>query len=257
MMLRGQQDAMEQPRTDGINEVDQDEDEPVARGRPRRAAQQNRIKVKTFARKRTEGYDSLGSMDDESDATSSGNEWEGGDEDEVEDHIDDEEEDEDVDISDNSMAQEEDDDPRQSLVVSLRYTKSRLSSPSQESRIGPTAFKDHITSLMTINNSKGPSEMASSTDKAIESLNNVPKPTRPSLHSPRALPTEHTAPGQYATLTDPQPQVSHSGQSMPFPPEKDLTSIRPEYSPSEEHATPAVSWPRSETGVVASNGPQM
>lgn len=70
------------------HEKDEDEDEPVSRGRPRRAAQQNRAQVKTPSGKHTGGYDSLASIDDESDATSSGNEWDGGDEDEPDDHVD-------------------------------------------------------------------------------------------------------------------------------------------------------------------------
>ena len=231
-MLSGQQDATEHSKIVGSGgaEDDEDEDEPVSRWRPRRAAQQNRVKAKPPSRKHTEGYDSLGSMDDESDATSSGNEWDGGDEDEPDDHVDDEEEDEDVDMSDNSVAEEEEDDPRQSLVVSLRYMKSHPSPRSQVMRNGPA----HGIPQMTTSNSKGPSETA-----------------YPPLH--HAVLTEHVVPVQYAAPTDPCSQVGHSGQTTPVAPEKNHTSYHPKHSQPEEHPTPTASWPRPETRVVAPN----
>ena len=251
-MLSGQQDATEHSKPGDLDEAENDdgEDEPRSHGRPRRAAQNSRNKAKPFSRKHTEGYDSLGSMDDESDATSSGNEWDGGDEDEPDDRIDDEEEDEDIDMSDNSGAEEEEeDDPRQSLVVSLRYTKSRQSPPNQDTRNGLTVSEDHSISPMTTTNSKGPSETPYSMDGPTKSLNIVPKSTQDAVPTDSFRSTQQPAPlrlaslaghgasAQHAARTDPRPQVSHSGQSTPV--------------------APPVSWPSSETGVVTSNGIQM
>ena len=74
-MFTGQQNVPEHSKIGDIDGAEDDVDEPRSRGRPRRAVQQNSIKAKTFSRKHTEGYDSLGSMDDDSAATSIWNEW--------------------------------------------------------------------------------------------------------------------------------------------------------------------------------------
>ena len=193
-MLSGQQETTERSRTGGSNEaeVDEDKDGPVARGRPRRAAQQNKIKAKAFSRKHTEGYDSLGSIDDDSDATSSGNEWDGGDEDEPDDHVDDEEEEEeeeeeDVDMSDNSGAEEEEeeDNPQQSLVVSLRYTKKHRSPLSQDAQNGlPAKPENHSITPKPISNAKGPlSETAHSIEKLTNFSHDAPKYSRSTEHA--------------------------------------------------------------------------
>ncbi len=240
----------------GAAEDDEDEEEPVSRGRPRRAAQQSKVKAKTLSGKHTEGYDSLGSMDDESDATSSGNEWDGGDEDEPDDRVDDEEEDEEVDMSDNSVAEEEEDDPRQSLVVSLRYLKSHPSPPSQDT----ATSKDHSIPPMTSSNAKEPSEMAYSTHFPTKSLNDdAPKPRSTQQYPPfhHAVLTQHVAPVQYLAPTDPQSQVRHFGQKTPVASESNHAPYHPSHSKREEHPTPTASWPRLETSVVEPSGTQM
>ena len=243
-MLSGQQDAREHSGNAALNEavVDKAEDEPMPRGRPRRAAQQNRIKAKPVSRKHTEGYDSLESMDDESEATSSGNEWDGGDEDEPDDNIDDEEEDEDVDMTDNSGTEEEDDDPQQSLVVSLRYARSNPSPTSQgmwNGLLKSTNSDDHGINPMTTDNPKDSSEMASLADSPSKTSNEATKTTSGAAHH-RSL-AEHAAPSQHDTPNNPQPQVSHSNQSIRVAhPENDNTSFHPDYSQSG-HPTPAVS----------------
>lgn len=251
-MLSAQQDATEHSRSVGLDgaEDDEDEDEPVSRGRPRRAAQLNRVKAKPLSGKRTDGYDSLGSMDDESDATSSGNEWDGGDEDEPDDHVDDEEEDEDVDMSDNSGAEEDEDDPRQSLVVSLRYMKSRSTPPSQDTRNGPAISEDR-RQTPTTSNSKGPSEKASTTDSLTKSLHDAPKPTQYSTS------TQQSAALHHAVFTGHGPQARHSGQNTPVVLEKDLTPFHPNHSQPEEQSAPMASWPRPEAGMVAHRGTRM
>lgn len=274
-MLSRQQDVTEHSRIGDLDgaednkDEDEDEDEPVSRGRPRRATQQSRVKAKHLFKKHTEGYNSLGSMDDESDMTSSGIEWDEEDEDEPDDRIDDEEEDEDADMSDNSGAGEEEDDPLQSLVVSLRYKKSRPSPPSQDPRNGLATFEDHSILKMTTDNSKGPPETAYSTDGLTKSLKDAPKPTQdaaPNQYSrsthqsapiSHAVLTESAAPAQYAAPTNPRPQVGHPGQSIQSAPEQDHNAFQSNRSQPEEHPAPTTSWPRTETGVVAPNGTQM
>lgn len=256
IMLSGQQDATGHSRIGDLDgaEHDDDEDEPVNRGLPRRAARQNRVKAKPLSGKHTEVNDSLGSMDDESDATSSGNEWDGGDEDEPDDHVDDDEEDEDVDMSDNSGAEEEGDDPRQSLVVSLRYIKSRPSPPSQDTPNVAAISEDHSIAQMPSSNSKGSSETAYSTDDLTKPLQDAPKSTQDAAHTQYS---RSTATAKYAAPTDPRLQAGHSGQSTPIAPEKYHTPFHPNHSQPEEHPAPTASWSRPETGVVAPNRTQL
>ena len=240
-MLSGQQDATQQSRNDELvtAEDDEDEDGPVSRGRPRRAAQQNRARSKPLARGHAEEYNSLGSMDDESDATSSGNEWDGGDGDEPDDHIDDDEEDEDedVDMSENSVAEEDDDDLPQTLVVSLRYKRSRPFSPSEDTQNGSTISKDHSILPMTSHESREPTESVY--------LQDAPKSTQDAAanqYSRSGHQSGLLSPSvQYTAPTDSRPQVGRPGQSPP----------------NAEHLAPTAPWPRPGTDVVASNGTKM
>ena len=153
-MLSGHADPTEIHAISGVDGADEDEEEgPISRGRPRRAAQQNGVRPKPRARKHIEGYNSLDSMDDESDAAYSGG-WDGGD-DESEDHAEDEEEeeeeedddDDDGDIEMSDMEEididEEEDKVQQSLVVSLRYMKSHSSPPTEETQGDTALAKDH------------------------------------------------------------------------------------------------------------------
>ncbi len=142
-MLSGRADASETRSNGGMEAAEgDDEDPPVSRGRARRATQQNGARPKPQLRKHIEGYNSLDSMDDESDAASSGG-WDGGDDDESDDHAEDDEEDEDVEMSDaeENDSEEEDDNAHRSLVVSLRYLKSQLSPPRETP--GANTSKDH------------------------------------------------------------------------------------------------------------------
>lgn len=79
-----------------------------------------------------DGYNSVDEMDEESDAASSGNEWEGGDDD-----ANDDDDDDDAKISGDES--EEADHP--SLVVQLRYPKGKIASspiPPEENNEAPT-----------------------------------------------------------------------------------------------------------------------
>lgn len=252
--MSGQQDATAHSRIAeiGAAEDDEDADEPRFGGRPRRAAQQNRTKAKPLSRKHTEGYDSLESMGDESDATSSGNEWDGGDEDEPDDQIDDEEEDEDVDMSDESGAEEEE-DFRQSLVVSLRYMKSRRSPASQHIQNGPAVSEDHNKSLMTTSNSKKLSETPYSGDSLTQPTQGV-APTHYSGLTHQSSPLHPVSLTEYVA---PAHQINHSSRgTLLAPPENDRMHLYSDYSQPEETPTSRVSKPSPETGVLASNGTQ-
>lgn len=99
--------------------------------RTRQGVLRNGTAVKVRSGAHIEGYNALDEMEDESDASSSGAEWDGGDDDDVDDHVVDEEDEEDADMSDDgsSIAGEEEaaaanvTHPRGSLVVALRYSK--------------------------------------------------------------------------------------------------------------------------------------
>ncbi|KAM0804697.1 hypothetical protein BDR22DRAFT_834584 [Usnea florida] len=241
-ILRGQQDAMQQSRKDELERAedneDEDEDGPVSRGRPRRAAQQNRVKPKPLAREPAEEYNSLESMEDESDATSSENDWDGGDGDEPDDHIDDDDEDEDeeVDTSESSVVEEDDDDLPQTLVVSLRYKRSRPFPPSEDTQNGSTISKDHSLLPMTSADPKEPTESAYSQD--------APKSTQdaaPNQYSMYGHQSGLPSAVRYTAPADPRTQVSRPGRSPP----------------QADDPAPTAPWPRPRTGVVAPNGTKM
>ena len=83
----------------------------------------------------TNGLEALDAMEDESDATSSGEEWDGGndeDDDEVDEHLGEEESHEDTDLSDDNNSDELEEngtDCQGSLIVSLRYKPKKSDLP--------------------------------------------------------------------------------------------------------------------------------
>lgn len=132
-VLSGQHETTEAPAINDTNGAIIAEEEPVSRGRTRGSALRNGVTQKVRSRKHIEGYNVLDEMEDESDASSSGGDWEGADDDEVDANISEDEDDEDAEMSDDeaSIANEdvEDDANEQlsdrpgSLVVALRYQK--------------------------------------------------------------------------------------------------------------------------------------
>lgn len=100
--------------------------------RTRQSALTNGAAIKARPGRHIEGYNALDEMEDESDATSSGAEWDGGDDDDADDLVLDEEDEEDAEMSDDesSIADEEEavasykSRPRSSLMVALRYQKT-------------------------------------------------------------------------------------------------------------------------------------
>ena len=131
-MHSGQHDDREQPATGVTDRTDGAEEERESTGRPRRSTYRNGDSQKS-GRQHIEGYNSVDSMEDESDATSSSGDWQGGDDDDVDDNIVDDEDDADVDISDDEACNVDGEDGtdgyghRRSLLVSLRYQKSTAS----------------------------------------------------------------------------------------------------------------------------------
>lgn len=123
--LSGQHDNREAPPvggTDGATDVS--EEQPISTGRSRRSASGTGVQGGHRGREHIAGYNKVDEMDDESDATSSGGEWDGGDDD-VDEKVIDDEDDDDADMSDDEASAEEEDEEtdigKPSLVVSLRY----------------------------------------------------------------------------------------------------------------------------------------
>ena len=134
-MLTGQQDELGTSRTRSYDAVvdDEGEEEEAHTGvRTRGGASRNSAGQNLRSRARINQYNDIDNMDEESDATSSGGEWDGGDDDdEVDDH-DGDGEDEDTNMSDDNTSDgpEEVDtnatsEKRDSLVVSLRYRQKK------------------------------------------------------------------------------------------------------------------------------------
>ena len=128
-MLSGRHEQAETGGASGIDAADDEDDEPITRGRNRGAAPVNGIKSKE-RRKVTDNFGSSEQSDDESDVTSSGHEWDGGDDD-ADDQVEEEDDDdEDLEMSDEGPSEEDElADPNSSLVVRLRLPKGQSSSP--------------------------------------------------------------------------------------------------------------------------------
>lgn len=131
-MLSGQHESIEMPETNENHSAQTGGEEIISRGRTRGSAYRNGVTHSTQPRKHIEGYNALDEMEDESDASSSGGDWDGADDDEVDDIIVDAEDEDDADMSDDepSVANDEESpkesfhDRPKSLMVSLRYRKN-------------------------------------------------------------------------------------------------------------------------------------
>lgn len=122
-VLSGKQEQHHQ--TYGGDGTKDDGDQPLPRTRTRGSAPHN--PTNNRSRKHIEGYNALDDMDDESDATSSGVGWDGGDDEDVDGHIAEDEDEEDVDMSDTGDSAEEadyDQVEKRSLLVTLKYRKT-------------------------------------------------------------------------------------------------------------------------------------
>ncbi|KAL8683733.1 MAG: hypothetical protein Q9186_000367 [Xanthomendoza sp. 1 TL-2023] len=122
-VLSGQRDNGREPSIGGGDGARDDGDAHTAGMRPGRAT---RGKRKPRGGAHIAANNSTEEPDDESDATNSGQEWDAGDDNEVDDHADDEVEDEEMNdnISEDEIALNEGSLQPRSLVVSLRYAKT-------------------------------------------------------------------------------------------------------------------------------------
>ena len=185
-MLSGHQDETAPPSSEGNDGVVDDIEgtKPPPAGRSSRAA---RASTATRPRggKHIEGYNSLDEMDDESEASSSGNEWDGGnDNDEPDDQADDEDEedeeneDADLEMSEdvNSADEDEDGDGHErrsrSLLVSLRYQK-------HESSPQPKPQENGITPPLNMNSNAAPSKVEGNHEDAMEEVRANPPDQQP------------------------------------------------------------------------------
>ena len=171
-MLSGQVEGVEHERSSSANGADADHEEPV----PRARSQHTAPSAKHRPGKHIDGYNALDEMDDESDAPSSGNEWDSGAEDEPDDQADDDDEEDEVEMSDenNYIAQQEGsedevDERSHSLVVSLRYSRIESSPLPKEATNNSSALKqtnvasapgsdrtDHIHAVQDVPNAVRP-----------------------------------------------------------------------------------------------------
>ena len=124
-MLSGQHENREAQAAGGTDgATDENEEQPISTGRSRRSASGAGVQGGQRGREHIAGYNKVDEMDDESDATSSGGEWDGGDDD-VDEKVVDDEDDDDADMSDDEASADEEDEEtdigKPSLVVSLRY----------------------------------------------------------------------------------------------------------------------------------------
>ena len=237
-MLSGQADSTEHAKSSGIDEADEEDEEPLVRGRPQRVAP----RVKPRSGRHIDGYNELDEMDDESDAPSSGNEWDSGAEDEPDDEADDDDEDEDAEMSDDDdiiarVEESEGEDGRRSrsLVVSLRYSKMGSSPLSMDATNGTPAPKQEEATSISKEHQNGPTSVIQDTSNAIPSMVTTERPM--SEHeSPRHLPPTYlpstVLPTTYlspisATPSEFSPQkasIEPLGARIPQPPSSETFS---------------------------------
>lgn len=194
-ILVGQVDAPRQTSLIGMDGIEDANEQTISHGRPRRAAQHPERKLKARSLKNIEGYNSLDSMDDESDATSSGGGWDGGADEGADDQVDDEEEDEDLEMSgdDEDKALDEEDELQPSLVVSLRYLKKfSMPHPDKARQEVQPAHEPPIPLVMS-----SVLERPTSFD-AIEPSANVDEGKIGKLSHDGSLEVSHTAPNMIA-----------------------------------------------------------
>lgn len=130
----GRNEQVEHPAIEVADGRETGGKQPVSMGRTRQSTMLNGMTHNPHLRKHIDGYNTLDEMDGESDASSSGGEWDG-DDDEVDDHVVDDEDDDDADMSEDDISANngedelelEDNRHRGRLVVALRYQGKKFS----------------------------------------------------------------------------------------------------------------------------------
>ena len=214
-MLTGQANTSRQPSISGMDGAHGEDDEPPHLDRPRRTVQQNGSRPKAFTRGNIDDYNVLDSMDDESDASLSGDEWVGGDDDEPDIMNEDDEDDEDdeAEMSDNraSTSEEDVDAVSSSLVVSLRYKKNRLLPPHRRTPESTDIVKDSRNPLKSPISLKIPSEATIPTFQY----------TQPSLQ-PQQTPSVGRPP---PVISLPRPTIPQYSQDPSIPTKQPTSNI--------------------------------
>ena len=205
-MLSGQHGSRDTEATSGLDGGDEDEEETVSRGRSRPSAQPNGV-ARSRPKPNMDGDDSS-EVQDQSEVTSSGHEWDGGDDDEADEVADDEKDDEDLEMSDAEpvvLSEEEDavDDAQPRLVISLKYPKDRSSPLTGEAK-GTTPRSGHHPDVSPI-----PAATQSSTDTDRTSAVTI----QPSI-SHKDSPIYRTQPSPIG-LTEPSTMEGYPGQELP------------------------------------------
>ena len=166
----GNPNTPEERSTGRISEAEMNEQTLMSRGRPTRGLHQKGLVLKTGSRTRTEDYDPLELMDEGSDAESSEGDWDGEDDEVLED--DEGVDDEDMEMSDDGASvgtgqrhsEKQDSNVGRSLVVSLHYSKLHPLPLSIENRNKESNSKDHATAPSIPDISHNMSQYAGDTD---------------------------------------------------------------------------------------------
>lgn len=205
--------ASEPPSNGGLDGAADEEVGLVSNARSQRATRESGVKANVRPGKHQGGSDSVESMDDESDVTSSGGEWQGGDDHEsdepMENEDEDEDDDDDVERSDNDGGLEE--DPRQSLVVSLRYLKNH-SSPFIRDAPGDVILSNDLSIPSNVPLTSEIQHHASNASFAVAVSQ---PPMAPTPADPRA---SSQIASQSATTTELQGQIPMSNIEQHSPP---------------------------------------
>ena len=235
-MLSGQADDAEHVKSSGMVEGDGEDGEPISRGRPQRVTP----RAKPRPGRHIDGYNELDEMDDESDAPSSGNEWDSGAEDEPDDEADEDEEEDDIEMSDDDEtvaregeSEDEDDRRSRSLVVSLRYSKMGSSPLSMDATNGTPALRSGETTFVSHEPQDDPIGVVQETTKAIPSKvtdehlmpeHESPRPRSPIRLPSTFLPTTYRPPiSTVPSVPLPQnPSVEPSGLPVPQLPSAEI-----------------------------------
>ncbi|KAG8532188.1 uncharacterized protein KY384_003829 [Bacidia gigantensis] len=149
-LLSGQNEEQDLEGGSGMDIADDEDDEPVARGRLNRPVLTNGTKP----RGRPRNIDDSGTSEesDHGSETASSNEWNGGNDDDEADEQADAEDDDDLDLSEEEV-DEDAQGPQGSLVVRLRYGKGASKSPQlhnqQDEKPKDLAVTENSTNLTT------------------------------------------------------------------------------------------------------------
>jgi hypothetical protein len=220
-LLSGQATGDETPGTGEYMRSDASEEPHPAHGRATRAAAQV-THSNPKKRKHIETYNSVDEMDDEDEASSSGGEWEGGDEVDV-DHMDQDDEDDEMSDSDSVM------DNDRSLVVKLKYRKSSSVQPSQPIQEGINVVP------------KTSSVLALGQPASEKPAQPAPQAQRSSSPAPNGLQAQQTPDGSATTTQQTTPPSEYAPSKL---------EVKHEAKSGVQFSAPTPPYAVSENGVA-------